>query len=143
MTKVENGSTVQIHYTGTFDDGTEFDSSHSRGEALTFAVGSGQVIKGFNDAVLGMSVGEKKSISIEPSDAYGEVDPSAVHSYPQEAFPKDLELSVNSNVVGEDTQGRQLLARIDKIEEGKVYLDFNHPMAGKRLNFDVELLDIK
>ena len=143
MVKVEDGQTVEIHYTGTFDDGTEFDSSHSRGETLTFSVGSGQVIQGFNDAVLGMTIGESKTISIEPKDAYGEIDPSAVHTYPQDAFPSDLELKVGANVVGEDTQGRQLLARVDKLEDDKVYLDFNHPMAGKRLNFDVEVVSVK
>ena len=143
MSKVENGQTVEVHYRGTFDDGTEFDSSHSRGETLTFTVGSGQTISGFETGVVGMTVGEKKNITIEPQDAYGETNPDAIFEYPASSFPEDLELIEGASLMGQDTAGNQMMARVDRLEDDKVFLDFNHPMAGKRLNFDVELIEIK
>ena len=143
MSKVENGQTVEVHYKGTFDDGTEFDSSHSRGESLTFTVGSGQTIAGFETGVVGMVVGEKKNISIEPQDAYGETNPEAIFEYPVSSFPEDLKLVEGANLMGQDTAGNQMMAKVDRFEGDKVFLDFNHPMAGKRLNFSVELVKIK
>ena len=131
MSKVENGQTVSVHYVGTLEDGTEFDSSRTREEPLAFQVGSGQLISGFNNAVVGMTMGETKTISLEPADAYGSVDPSAVHSVPTEMFPSDFKPVVGATVVGHNEQGEQMMAKIETFDEQGVTLDFNHPMAVK------------
>jgi FKBP-type peptidyl-prolyl cis-trans isomerase 2 len=142
MSKVENGQTVSVHYVGTLEDGTEFDSSRTREEPLAFQVGSGQLIAGFNNAVMGMTMGETKTISLEPSDAYGVVDPSAVHSVPTEMFPGDFKPVIGATVVGQNEQGEKMMAKIETFDEEGVTLDFNHPMAGKTLNFEIELISI-
>ena len=142
MSKVENGQTVNVHYVGTLEDGTEFDSSRSRGETLEFQVGSGQMIAGFNNAVLGMQVGESKSVCLSPDEAYGKTNPEAVQTVSTELFPNDFSPVVGATVVGQDEQGGQLLARIEEFNDAEITLDFNHPMAGKTLNFEIELVGI-
>tara|TARA_Y100000034_G_C6768791_1_gene342864 strand:- start:47 stop:520 length:474 start_codon:yes stop_codon:yes gene_type:complete len=142
MSKVESGQNVSIHYVGTFDDGTEFDSSRSRGEALSFQVGSGQLISGFDDAVTGMEVGETKSVHLEPQDAYGHSDSSAVHEVSRDAFPSDFVFKVGATVIGQNEAGEQLIAKVNSLADDFVTLDFNHPMADKSLNFKIELLSI-
>ena len=142
MSKVENGQNVSVHYVGTLDDGTEFDSSRSRGETLTFQVGSGQMISGFDSAVVGMALGETKKITLNPDQAYGQVDPNNVHTVPSNAFPGDFEPVVGATVVGMNEDGQQMMAKIERFDAAGVTLDFNHPMAGKNLNFEIELLDI-
>ena len=142
MNKVENGQNIRVHYVGTFEDGTEFDSSRSRGEALTFQVGSGQLIEGFSSGVVGMTPGETKNITLSPEDAYGEVNPEAVQTFPTNVFPDDFEPIVGATVMGHDDGGRQMMAKIEAHDDEGVTLDFNHPMAGKTLNFEVEVLSI-
>ena len=90
MTTVENGATVSIHYVGTFEDGTEFDSSHSRNQPLQFQVGSGQMISGFDAALPGMEIGEKKNITLAPDEAYGPHNPQAIQVFPKNVFPPEF-----------------------------------------------------
>lgn len=140
MSGVEIGQNVQVHYVGTFDDGTEFDSSRSRGSTLNFKVGSGQTIKGFDQALIGMSVGETKNVSISPEDGYGPVIPEAVQKMPVNMFPQGSDLIVGATVVGTNALGQELVARIVEVNDEEVTLDMNHPMAGKTLNFEIELV---
>ena len=139
--KTEKGNTVSVHYTGTLNDGTEFDSSHNRGEPITFEVGSGQMIGGFDAAVVGMSVGETKEIEIQPDGAYGSRDESQVQPVPKTAFPPDFDFTPGSMV--QAAQGEKTFyAKIVENDEESVVLDFNHPLAGKTLNFKIEMVDI-
>ena len=136
------GNTVSLHYRGTFDDGTEFDSSHSRGETMTVILGEGNLIPGFENAVIGMAAGDTKTISIEPKDAYGFRLEEAVQVVPKSAFPEDFSFKVGASVQGE-REGKPVLARIADQDLHTVTMDFNHPMAGLNLNFEIELVDIQ
>ncbi len=142
MSNTNEGQVVSVHYTGTFDDGTEFDSSQSRGEPLTFQVGTGQVISGFDNAVASMTVGETKNIRLEPADAYGEVNPEAIQAVPKTMFPDGFEFKVDAFVQGQQPNGNPFQARIASVADDTVTLDLNHPMAGKTLNFKLELVSI-
>ena len=142
MSKVENGQNVSVHYVGTLDDGTEFDNSRGRGETLSFQVGSEGLISGFNEAVVGMTLGEKKNVSLEPTQAYGEVNPEAVQTTSKDVFPEDVELIEGATIVGQNQLGQEILARVEAINGDDVTLDFNHPLAGKNLNFEIELVSI-
>jgi peptidylprolyl isomerase len=124
MSQAKSGDTVKIHYTGTLDDGTEFDSSAGR-EPLEFEVGGGQVIPGFDNAVEGMAVGDKKSVKIEAGDAYGERHEQLVQQVPRSALPDDL-------------TPEEGMALQSQAPDGQV----NHPLAGKALSFDIELVSI-
>ena len=140
--KVKNGQPVSVHYVGTFDDGTTFDSSWDREEPISFTVGAGQMIPGFDKAVEGMKIGETKNISLEPEDAYGEVNPNAIQEVKKEAFPSDFEPVEGQTVYGQTQEGHNFQAKVVSLQEQSVVLDFNHPMAGKSLNFEIELVDV-
>ena len=142
MSKVENGQTVNVHYTGTFEDGTKFDSSHDRGETLSFQVGSGQVVKGFNDALLGMSVGDTKTIQLTPENAYGDPVQEAIQEVPMSSFPEGTELTEGVTIIGQNGQGQQMMGRVVGLTDTTATIDFNHPLAGKNLNFEIELVSI-
>ena len=142
MSTVEKGQTVSVHYVGTLEDGTQFDSSHDRDETLTFEVGSGQMIKGFDSALPGMTVGEKKEITLTPTDAYGDVIAESFQMAPLTAFPEDFEFLVGNTVYGQTGEGQQFTARIHEVMDDGVMLDFNHPLAGKNLTFEIELVSI-
>lgn len=141
-----SGKTVSVHYVGTLEDGTEFDSSRARGETLTFELGSGQLIEGFDTAVKNMTVGETKNIKLAPNEAYGEENPELFKEIPKEEFPDDFEFSVGSIVHGTgpaDTPVQATIAEVrNESDGGTVLLNFNHPMAGKTLNFEIELVDV-
>jgi FKBP-type peptidyl-prolyl cis-trans isomerase 2 len=143
MGKVKNGQTVSVHYVGTLNDGTEFDNSNTRGEPMSFQVGSGQLISGFDTAVQGMSIGESKTIKVSPDDAYGTVDDNAIQTYPSSMFPDNFQFSVGAHVQGSDDSGQPVTARISTFNDENVTLDFNHPLAGKTLNFEIKLIDIE
>lgn len=142
MSEVQAGNNVSVHYTGTLEDGSVFDSSKPRNTTLDFTVSSGQMIPGFDNAVLGMTVGETKVVTLEPADAYGNVNPEAFQTTPRSVFPEGLELKLNEVVRGRDEAGQVITARVHELEDDSVVLDFNHPLAGKNLTFEIELISI-
>ena len=141
--KIENGNTVAVHFIGTFDNGEEFDNSLSRGEPVVCEVGSQSLIKGFNDALVGMTLGETKSISLSPEYAYGERSEEAVKQVSRGLFGPDFELKEGATVYGKNDQNQELMAKICEFDSENVTLDFNHPMAGKNLNFEITVVDIE
>ena len=140
--KVEDGNSISVHYKGTLDDGQEFDSSYNRGEPVTFQVGSGVMIPGFNNGVIGMKVGETKKVEIQPKDAYGEHNPEGVQEVTKENFPNDFDFETGRIIQGTVQNGQPFVATILEEKNETVTLDFNHPMAGKNLNFEIELVSI-
>jgi len=142
MSKVENGNIVSVHYRGTLTDGTEFDNSHNRGEPLSFTVGAGQMISGFEAGVIGMQLGETKNIEVSADDGYGKRVDEAIQDIPKTAFPPDFEFVIDGTVQGSGPDGRPVMAKILKENTESVTLDFNHPLAGQALNFEIELVEI-
>ena len=136
---IKTGDKVKIEYTGTLDDGTIFDSSVDHGNPLEFEVGGGQVIKGFDDAVLGMKENEEKQFSILPVDAYGEHDPTLVQKVPREVFPQDAELVPGLLFEAGLPTGEKVPATITEVQGEIISVDLNHPLAGKRLNFKIKV----
>lgn len=141
MTTAKSGDTVRIHYTGTLDDGSVFDSSEGR-DPLEFTLGSGQVIKGFDDGVDGMEVGEKKSIHIPCEDAYGPVRPDMTQDVPRDQIPEDIPLEVGLVLQMQSPDGNVLPVKVANFNDDKVTLDANHDLAGKDLTFALELVSI-
>ncbi|WP_218961401.1 FKBP-type peptidyl-prolyl cis-trans isomerase [Desulfobotulus mexicanus] len=141
MRKVEKGDQVQVHYTGTFPEGEMFDSSEGRGP-LSFEVGSGQMIPGFDAAVLGMAVGEKKKFTLPPEEAYGPHNPELVAVYEKSLFPEGMELEEGMILESRMEDGTVIPIRIAGIDGEDVTVDANFPMAGKTLVFDIELVAI-
>jgi FKBP-type peptidyl-prolyl cis-trans isomerase 2 len=141
MQEVKTGDKVKVHYHGRLTSGETFDSSAGR-EPLEFEVGSGTVIKGFDDGVTGMKVGEKKTVNIAADDAYGEKNPDMVIEYPRSQFPANIELKVGEELVMSSASGQQFQVKIAEIKEEVVLLDANHPLAGESLVFDIELVEI-
>ncbi len=140
--QVKQGDTIKVHYTGTLNDGSEFDSSYKRNEPIEFQAGTGQMIQGFDNAVMEMTVGEKKTINIPAAQAYGEQNPEAMMSVPRTNFPPEFEFVVGEMVQGQTETGQPLQAIILEVMDEEVVLDFNHPLAGQDLNFDIELMEI-
>ncbi|MBP8114711.1 MAG: peptidylprolyl isomerase [Chitinophagaceae bacterium] len=141
MAQVKSGDKIKVHYHGKLSDGETFDSSEGR-DPLEFEVGSGMVIKGFDDGVTGMSVGEKKTIQIPFADAYGPINPEMIIEMPKDRFPEDLELGIGMPLMMSDQEGQQFQVKIVEIKEEAVMLDANHHLAGKDLTFDLELVEI-
>lgn len=142
MQEVKNGDKIKVHYHGKLANGETFDSSEGR-EPLAFEVGSGMVIKGFDEGVKGMKVGDKKTINIAAEEAYGPSNPDLVIEMPKDRFPEDLQLEVGIPLVMSNQEGQQFQVRVDEIKENGVVLDANHPLAGKELIFDLELTEIE
>ena len=136
-----NGSNVKVHYRGTLNDGTVFDSSYDRGETIGFTVGSGQMIPGFDSAVNGMALGEKKNVQMPPDQAYGDRNPDAIRDVPKQSFPDDFEF-VEGGIVEGSSNGHALRGTIQEVSNNSVTIDFNHPMAGQDLNFEIELIEV-
>ena len=139
MKCIEAGSTVTLNYRGTFNDGVEFDSSYSRGEPMVCTVGNGSLIEGFDNALIGMQEGEQKSITLSPDQAYGEYRDGGIIDVPASSFHEDFSPEVGSAVYGRNDNGEEILATIVSFDEENVKLDFNHPMAGKTLNFEISV----
>ena len=137
--KVTNGHNVKVHYRGTLTDGTEFDNSRIRGQTLDFQIGSGRMIPGFNNAVVGMTVGETRTVTLAPEEAYGQHNPEALQPVPRQAFGEDFNFEVGGMVQGNGPQGT-FVAKIHALEEENVILDMNHPLAGQQLTFEIELV---
>lgn len=140
--EITNGMTVSFHYVGTLDDGQKFDSSYDRGEPMSGVLGAGQLIAGFENAMMGMKTSEKKSVMIESKDAYGERNPEAIQIVPLTSFPEDFEGIVGKVVQGKAENEQVFTAVITEVAEENVTLDFNHPLAGKNLNFDIEIVSV-
>ncbi|MCF8449037.1 MAG: peptidylprolyl isomerase [Taibaiella sp.] len=141
MSHVQKGDKVNVHYHGRLTDGTTFDSSEGR-EPLSFIAGQGQVIKGFDDAVLTMIPGDKKTVSIPVAEAYGHRNDDMVMEYPASDFPEDMNPEVGMELQMGDDQGNVFPVVIVEINGDMVTLDANHPLAGQDLIFDLELVSI-
>lgn len=138
---VKEGDKVKVEYKGSLDDGTVFDSSEKHGP-LEFEVGKGQVIPGFEKAVLGMNKGEEKEVKIKAADAYGKPNPEAVQKIPKDNMPPGQEVKEGMLLVMNLPNGVKIPAKILKVEEKEVTVDFNHPLAGKDLNFKIKVVGI-
>jgi FKBP-type peptidyl-prolyl cis-trans isomerase 2 len=141
MQQVKSGDKVKVHYHGKLTNGETFDSSKGR-EPLEFEVGSGMVIKGFDDGVTGMAVGEKKTIHIPFLEAYGPSNPEMIIDMPKDRFPTDMQLEIGMPMMMTSGDGQNFQVTVTEIKEDAVTLDANHPLAGKDLVFDLELVEI-
>ncbi|HCC53640.1 MAG TPA: peptidylprolyl isomerase [Desulfobulbaceae bacterium] len=141
MSQAKNGDSVKIHYTGTLEDGTVFDSSAGR-DPLVFTVGGGQVIVGFEEAVLGMIVGDRKKVSISADKAYGEKNEDLVMEVSRDQVPPDLEPEVGQKLQMGGSNGELIVVTVVEVNEAVIILDANPPLAGKDLIFDLELVAI-
>ncbi len=141
MAQVKAGDKVKVHYHGKLTSGETFDSSEGR-EPLEFEVGSGMVIKGFDDGVTGMSVGEKKTITIPVDQAYGAHNQDMLIEMPKDRFPKEMEIETGMPLMMSDGAGNNHQVVVTEIKDDVVILDANHPLAGKDLVFDLELVEI-
>jgi FKBP-type peptidyl-prolyl cis-trans isomerase 2 len=141
MSIAKSGDTVKVHYTGTLNDGSEFDSSRTR-DPLEFTIDSGQVIAGFNEAITGMSVGDSKSVTIPANQAYGVHNPDMVQDVPRSAIPSDIELHEGMILSARNPEGRNLNFKVVEFNDEQVKVDGNHPLAGEDLTFQLELVAI-
>ena len=141
MQQGKNGDVVKVHYTGKLTNGEQFDSSTGRAP-LEFTVGSGQMIKGFDDAMPGMSVGEKKTINISPKEGYGEKNEEAIIEFPRQNVPADMPLEIGTQLELRSEDGMPIPVTITDVKQDKIILDANHSLAGKELVFDIELVEI-
>lgn len=141
MQQAKSGDTVKVHYHGRLTSGETFDSSAGR-EPLEFEVGGGMVIKGFDDGVTGMAIGEKKTITIPADEAYGARQEEMMVEFPINQFPPDLKPELGMPLTMTTAQGHPVQVVIAEIKEESVVLDANHPLAGKDLVFDLELVEI-
>ena len=139
---VKKGDKIKVDYVGTLEDGTIFDSTEKQGTPLEFEVGSGQLIKGFDTAVVGMSVGEEKKIILKPADAYGEHNSQLFKEVPREQLPKDREPEAGMMLAISLPNGARFPARITDVNEKTITLDLNHPLAGKTLKFTITVREI-
>lgn len=142
MSEAKKGNTVKVHYTGSLNDGSVFDSSQGR-EPLEFTLGEERVIPGFENAVVGMSPGDKKKETIPADEAYGPRRDDMVLEVDRDQLPENVEPEVGLQLQMTTTDGRQVPVKIAEVEDSKVKLDANHPLAGKDLVFDLELVEIK
>ena len=138
---VKKGDKVTIDYTGTLDDGSVFDSSKNK-QPIEFEVGSGRVIKGFEDSVIGMKKGEEKKISLKPAEAYGDHNPAMVIKIPRDKLPPGPEPKSGMMLAIGTPDGNKFPAKIIEVTDAEVTLDVNHPLAGKNLNFAIKLVDV-
>lgn len=142
MSPAQEGDTVKVHYTGTLEDGSEFDSSRGR-EPLEFTLGAGQMIPGFEEAVLGMDVGDSKTQDIPVDEAYGPRRDDLVFEVEREQLPDDLEPEVGEILMMQHPSGQQAQVQVKELGDASITLDGNHPLAGKDLTFDIELVEIE
>ena len=139
---IKKGDQITVEYVGTLDDGTIFDQSENHDESLTFEVGAKQIIDGFDEAVIGMSLGEEKKFRIEPSEAYGEYNQDLIKMISRSQLPKDETPKVGMVVVLVSKEGQKSHAPITEVTEENITIDLNHPLAGEALNFTVKIKEI-
>ena len=141
MTQAKAGDTIGIHYTGTLTSGEVFDSSEGR-DPLEFTLGSGMIIKGLDQAIYGMIVGEKKVVVIAAADAYGDMNPDARQAVPRSEFPDDIPAEVGTQLQMQSPEGQVIPVTITEVSDTEITLDANHMLAGKDLTFDFEITGI-
>ena len=141
MSHAKSGDTVKVHYTGTLEDGTQFDSSAGQ-DPLEFQLGGSQVIRGFDKAVEGMAIGDSKNVRIEPDDAYGQHHEQLVQEIPRTALPDDLIPEEGMALQASDPDGQIMQFVVIAVSDETLTLDANHPLAGQTLNFSLELVAI-
>lgn len=141
MQQAKAGDLVKVHYTGKLTSGKEFDSSVGR-EPLEFTIGAGQMIKGFDAAMPGMQLGEKKTIEIAPEDAYGVKSDEAIIPFPKQNVPAEMKLEIGMTLTLSDQNGQPFPVIVAEIKEDVIILDANHFLAGETLVFDIELVEI-
>lgn len=139
---IGNGDKVVVEYKGTLDDGTIFDSSESHGEPLEFEMGAGQIIPGFEEAIMGMEKGEEKTFKLEPSEAYGDHNPQLIKVMPRDQMPLDREPEAGMMLLTELPNGAKIPAMIIDVTKEDVTIDLNHPLAGKALTFEIKIVDV-
>ena len=139
---VKKGDKIKVDYTGTLEDGTVFDASAKVGKPLEFEVGSGMIISGFDNAVIGMKKGEEKEVKIEAKDAYGEPNPQLIKKIPKEQLPQDKEPKKGMVLGITLPNGAQMPAIIKEVSDKDITLDLNHPLAGKTIIFKIKIVDI-
>lgn len=142
MTTAKQGDTVRIHYKGTLNDGTVFDSSEGR-DPLEFEVGSGAIIPGLDIAIPGMTVGDNKTVNVPADQAYGPVNDQARQAVPRNDIPADIPLEVGTQLQMQTPDGQVVPVTVADVSESEVTLDANHPLAGKDLTFAIEMVEIK
>ena len=141
MSTAKSGDTVKVHYRGTLDDGTEFDSSRG-GEPLVFTLGSGNIIPGFEQAVLNMSSGQSKKFTLPSDQAYGPRHDHLVQEVPRSVIPDNIKLQAGITLRGQAAEGQTLNFTVVEFDDSSVKLDGNHPLAGRDLTFELELVEI-
>jgi len=143
MKTVTNGNNVKLHYKGTFPDGEVFDDSRMRGESMAILVGHGRLIEGFESALIGMTEGQVKKVNLTADEAYGPLRPEAIVTTPKSAFPEGFPFEIGLSVQGSGPSGQPVMAKIISFDNSEVTLDHNHPLAGKDINFEIELIKIE
>jgi|TARA_B100002003_G_C13887973_1_gene433172 FKBP-type peptidyl-prolyl cis-trans isomerase 2 len=138
---VKKGDKIKVEYTGSFDGGEVFDTSEGKAP-LEFEAGSGMVIKGFDEAVIGMKVGEEKEVKIASKEAYGDPNPELVKKIPRDKLPPEQEPKPGMMLGMATPDGKQIPARITAVDDKEITIDLNHPLAGKNLNFKIKIAEI-
>jgi peptidylprolyl isomerase len=141
MSKAKSGDTVRVHYTGKLEDGTKFDSSAGK-DPLEFSLGANDVLPGLDSAIEGMAVGDSKSVKIAANDAYGPRHEQLIQDVPREHLPDDMQPAVGMQLQAQGQDGQPIRLVITAVEDNTITVDGNHPLAGKPLNFDIELVEI-
>ena len=141
MSKAKKGDKVKVHYTGKLNDGTIFDSSRDR-EPLEFELGGGQMIAGFDKAVDGMAVGESKTARFSSAEGYGEKNEDMIFTVPKDQLPPEIKPEEGQQLSMQHPSGQQIPVVVTKVEENQIVIDANHPLAGKELEFEIELMEI-
>ena len=141
MGEAKQGDKVKVHYSGSLQDGTVFDTSRGR-PPLEFTIGEGEVIPGFEAAVVGMEPGDSKTVTVEPPEGYGERSRDLMVDVERARFPADMEVEVGRQIQIQQADGSPRVATIARVDQGSVTLDVNHPLAGKDLTFNIELVEI-
>jgi peptidylprolyl isomerase len=138
---IRSGDTISVHYTGKVENGEIFDTSSGR-RPLTFTVGTGQIIRGFDEAVVGMTTGQKKTVTIPPEQGYGHRQVELIVDIPKDAVPEDMEIEKGMMIELVDPQGNKMPAEVFEILDELIRMDLNHFLAGKTLVFDIEIVAI-
>ncbi len=143
MSQVKQNDTVKVHYTGKLKDGQVFDSSVERGEPVEFQLGQGQLIPGFEKGLIDMKVNEKKTVTIPKEEAYGEPRADLVQEVDKSQLPDEIKPEVGMGLVSKSPDGREMNLIVKDVKENTIVVDGNHPLAGKDLIFDLEVVEIK